>query len=206
MSKKPFVITIIVIVAIAGVLAIISASQGRSTTFTIKQPATRVAIFRTKDTQQPIKTVTSDQPTIRLKEGTYYFAVQGDKFAPERKEFIVGDANATVIVDPDYSSSYLANLLPAEIGAINTAITAKYPQTARDYEVVDGRLYKKGEWFGAIIKQKVDPRDITDLYRIILKKTDNTWQVVNRPEIIATTRLFPSVPPEVLQAINNIGE
>lgn len=204
MNKKTLLIVVsIITLSVLSVGVFIDRLKIQTVAFERQTGVSDIYLYLQSDSKEPYRTISSQQNTTKLKAGTYYYVAVGDNLDLKREQFTVAEDAITVQVNPEYTEAYLSQMLQNETAAISSAIIKKYAFAATEYEVVSGRLFQKGEWFGAIIKKRVDPRDITDLYRIILKKSDGEWTVVNRPEIIATTKLFPDVPIDILRAINS---
>ena len=115
-----------------------------------------------------------------------------------------GDSVYSKDIDPDYSKAYLENILKSEKDNILKVIENIYPNEKYDYNISSSELFKKGEWFGAIINRRTNRFDSTDLYLIIMNKTDGKWSMVHYPEIVVTKTNFPDVPIEVLNSVNNL--
>ncbi len=99
------------------------------------------------------------------------------------------------------------SLLLNEKPAISNAIATKYPSVFTEYALTHQTLYKKGEWAGGLLEPKVqDKREQKDPYRIVLRKQNDTWEVIRRPEYILTSSKYKDVPTDVLDAINLITE
>jgi hypothetical protein len=144
---------------------------------------------------------------LSLQNGSYFIIPEGEKVAKDEISFTVKDADMPVSVAPGYSRGYLDELLKTEKTAIEAAITSAYPAQMQTRTVEKGTLYKKGEWYGALLASNdpnLDLRSQTDYYRIILQKTDGAWKIINVPQLVLTTAEFKDVPQEILRDVNNM--
>lgn len=100
-----------------------------------------------------------------------------------------------------YSSEKLQVLLANELPLINQTINNKYPDQLKSYQLEEGRLYLKGEWFGGKLIKK-DSVEYSDKYLVVLKKENGNWQVVVTPDLALSSDVYPDIPKEVLSGVN----
>jgi len=145
---------------------------------------------------------------LSLQNGSYFVIPEGEKVAKDEIAFTVKDEDMSVSITPGYSREYLDELLKTEEAAINTAVTAAYPTQMQTRTIEKGTIFKKGEWFGALLVSNdpnLDLRSQTDYYRIILNKADGEWKVVGMPQLVLTTAEFKDVPDDILREVNKLA-
>lgn len=198
------IISIITIAIIIGAFLIGYFASLHSVGFIVKQPNLTVSVY-TKSDKTKINSFTSEKFSLSLPKGGYYYTINGKNIDGGAINFNVDKSDITINIDPDYSSAYLSSLLATEQDSILSVIKNTYPAIISNYTISDAKLFKKGEWYGAIIRQVVDPRSTADQYRVILKKENGKWAMVHYPEIVVTKTNFPNVPIEILTAVNDLN-
>ena len=196
-------ISVTTIAIIIGAFALNYFMSLHKVTFVVKQDDLTVSIYN-KSGDSKINSFKSNKFNLSLSNGDYYYIVGGKNIDTTKYSFSVKDSNTIITADPDYSSSYLISLLKTDQDSILSIIKNAYPSIINDYTITNMTLFKKGEWCGAIIRKNVNSRDITDSYRIILKKENDKWTMIHYPEIVVTKANFADVPTEVLNAVNNL--
>lgn len=201
--KIIILLSLIGVTVAGGVFAYLYLSSSRNITFDIQQPNVTVEIYKGTDTEKPIKTVDTTT-VVSLRDGEYYYVVSGDRYE-ETTENLLVDSDLSIAINPNYSREYLASLLDPQEKAIHNIISTTYADIINQYDIHPGELFNRGEWYGTVITKKVaDERQITDPYRIILLKENDTWRIVEQPEIVVTTTNQPTVPIDILRLINNL--
>lgn len=191
---------IILVVAVAAVIAALFLSdflQQKTVTFTLRDQGYSVEIGNTTST------ITSfdSSSAVRLKPGSYYYAVVGENFSTQRTPFTVTE-DETITVQPVYSDSYLANLSSEASAEIITLITTSYPQIAGRFITDEPKLLMKGDWAAGKLTQDVDPRQSPDVYRYIVQKVNGSWRIVAEPELTISKYTHPNIPLTVIRAAN----
>ena len=149
-----------------------------------------------------IRTVTTTD-TFKLKKGGYTVVLQDDKkqYASTLFSLTVADEPVSLDVKPGYSPAGLQTLLASEEPQIRSVLTSKYPQIGKSFSLAAGSLYRRGEWYAALLKP-TDPS--VDTYRIVLNKKDGHWSLaVDQPEIIISQVKYPAIPGSVLSDVDN---
>lgn len=154
----------------------------------------------------PIETLTASKE-LSLTKGRYYAIPEGGKdLLRDQIVFTVENKPLTVDIDPDLTADALAKQLASQTTAIQQAITVQFPLIGSDYTVASEKLFKKGEWYGALLTGKNDdPSAPGDYYRVVAHKEDGTWKVIKTPVLVLTTAEFTTVPKAVLTAINQLN-
>lgn len=197
------------IVPIIGFIIILCAGLGvhyllslRKVTLVIQKGTDSITLYTSKN--KTLKEL-SATGSIQLQEGTYYIIPKGKNIDDSKFFFNVENTEKTITVQPAYTTSFLASLLPNEIDEIKDAILKKYPNTFTSYTLSQGSLYGRGEWYGGLLKPVVsDNREQKDPYRVVLHKEKDTWNVVRRPEYTLNASRYKDVPIEILRKINAI--
>lgn len=190
---------IAVLVLVAGASFLISFHK---VSLTLQKEVTGATLYRAD--KQKIKHFTANN-TILLQSGKYYIIPEGDHVSQEAINLTVSSNDMTIDIDPYYTKEYLNDLFTQEKLSIRAAITSKYPLIITGYSLEQETLYKKGEWFGALLVPHIsDPRDQRDSYRIVLHKKNGNWEVIRRPEYVLTSSKYPDIPTDILRSINKL--
>jgi len=198
------IISVITLLIISGAFILSCLASLHSVSFIVKQPNLTVSVY-TKSNKAKINSFTSDRFSLSLPKGDYHYVIDGKNIDGNAINFNVDKSDITINIDPDYSSAYLSSLLATEKDSILSVIKNTYPAIISNYTISGAKLFKKGEWYGAVIRQIVDPRSTADQYRVILKKENGKWVMIHYPEIVVTKINFPNVPIEVLTAVNDLN-
>lgn len=140
---------------------------------------------------------------LSLRPGKYSVVPGGTNISTTPLPLTVKNDGAYVTVDPGYSGTYLDQLLDSELGSIQAAITAKYPTITQGFTLDRGVLYQYGDWYSALIVQNSPgPGARGDLYRVVLHKTNDTWNIAAGPAIVLSDQDYPDVPKSILSSTN----
>ena len=202
MKKKLYISIGMIILGLGIILGANYLLSLHKVTFTLDSNVTSAAIYRVDSHKiKDIKTNT----TILLQAGKYYLIPEGKNINEDKIGFTVNKGDMTVSINPDYTKEYLNTLLKTEKPLVEAVVASKYPTLIGNYTFQQETLYKRGEWFGALLAPKVDDaRDQLSPYRIILYKKDGKWEVLRRPEYVLNSSKYTNVPIEVLRAINKL--
>jgi hypothetical protein len=205
MSKpKLIIISFIIITLIALVTVGLYLLSFKDIVFIVKEPNLTVSIYKSND-DEVLAFFDDDKLEISLQKGDYFYKVSGAKTGEITQDFTIDNDSLEIIIDPDYSDIYLESVLYSEKNNILSVINNSYPTVINDYIIGELALFKKGEWCGVSLSKIVEDRSLSDEYRIILKKENNTWVIVGIPQIVATKYNFPEVPIEVLTLVNDLS-
>jgi len=197
--KKIITFAIIAIVIIIGFFVVREVLSYKSIGFDLKDSDYTVSIFNTD--KKKVSELTKSQ-SIQLKEGDYYYDINGDKFAQETVDFAVRESR-NITIDPDYSLTYLRDKAADATPNIVTLISNRYASLINKYTLEDFTLLKKGEWGIGYLVEKVDRR-IADpnIYRFIVHKDKDVWTISATPALTITKSTYPSIPPSVIDQVN----
>jgi len=203
MSRKAIIILSSILVAVAiGVSILLYVLSFRTVTFAIVPENVTIIVYN-QDSDQEIARLTQGG-TMRLQDGKYSVIPTHNDYAARSIPFTVDGEDMTITVDPDYSSTRLADLVGEEITAVNQLLKQTFPGTINNFTIENGTLYQKGEWYATILQQNSLPGGQQgDRYRVVLKKVDDTWQIAAGPEIVLSAQKFPDVPFAILTDINS---
>ena len=199
--KKLFIITfstiIVISLIITGVFYLLSL---RTVTFSLENTSS-ITVYNSKDKEMASLSSNGD---IKLQDGKYYVIPSGEGVATDKINFTVEGEDKTISINPPLTRDHLEKMLEKELPTIKVVISKKYGSLVDDYTLDNGSLYHHGEWFGGLLKLKVnDLRNLTDSYRIVLHKEDGEWTVIHRPEYILTSSRYSEVPVDILKDINS---
>jgi hypothetical protein len=202
MNKKALIIvTSLLIAVIAGVWSLSYFLSFKTVSFTIIPDGVNV-IIHNQDRNEIARF--SQDGSIRLQAGDYFAIPDHDNYSSASTPFTVEDQDITVSVDPSYSLERLEELLEADEQTITRIIRDAYPDTIDDFAIQPGKLYQKGEWYATTLEQNPLPGGQQgDVYRVVLHKVDNQWQIVAGPEIVLSAQKYTDVPYDILKDINS---
>ena len=175
--------------------------------------STTVGSITLYHTAGPTSSTTVGQPVgalssgviYKVRNGSYLLRPAGPKTDTTDTLIMVQGSPVTKNLDLDYSSSYLAQLLPAQQTAINSAIYATNPAIARLYVANPGALFHYGEWYGTTLSYIGSDTLSRDTLRLVMHLENGTWVLVsNPPQIYLRAPSYPTVPIKVLSRINAI--
>lgn len=162
---------------------------------------TRNSVEATGDAIQSI----SSGEEITLKKGLYALKPTGPKIDSDLIELSLGDQPTVKDLDVDFSDTYLAGELVKELDSITAAIQSSNSGIASLYRINNGKLYHHGEWFGTTLSYGGSDSLSRDTLRVVAKKEDGAWKVLtNPPQIMLSTKQFPSIPLSILSKVNDI--
>lgn len=101
------------------------------------------------------------------------------------------------------TASELTLLLQKEQAAIDSSITASFPQISTLYTIERGKLYHKGEWYGAILQYKGSESANRDTLRIVMQQKAGIWVLrTSQPQPLVSKQDIPNAPVSMLDDIN----
>jgi hypothetical protein len=201
MNKKTIIVWSLIA---AGVIAVIGLLlyflSFRTVTFTIVPDNLSVTIYNQES--QEVGKLQQDG-SLRLQDGTYAVAPEGNMFSNTAIPFTVEGQNMTVSIDPGYSDDHLKTLLQTEQAAITKVIKDAYSTVIGDFTVAPGKLYEKGEWYaGLVVQNPLGGGQFGDVYRTVLKKENDAWVVKADPSIVLSSSDYPDIPRAILSDSN----
>lgn len=153
---------------------------------------------------KPGKKITKPSASVRIKKGKTYIVSYTGTSGFATSTSIITPETTSVSIDPDYSAEKLGKMLDAEIGAINTAITASGTAIDTLYTIQRGTLSHFGEWYFTTLKYNGSTDDqSSDTLVVGLQKKQGTWTAVLTPDIIFTTAAYPDVSRDFINAGND---
>lgn len=211
MKKRSIIIGIILTLVVTAAVALRLLLPAQQLTadvrFNLHLPNMAVDIFKrseqTTGTAAKVASITNNA-TVPLTHGDYYYLVSGENIAPESVNFTVTAAK-TVEVTPVYTDAYLEFALQPELAAINDAIKRSYPLAGDKYTIHKGRLYQQGQWYATTLTDKRStPKNPYDIYRIVLLKENGAWQPMTKPELVVSSIEYPGLPMAMLRTLNQL--
>lgn len=156
-------------------------------------------------TPKPIKTTKTSGKTFELRKGKYIIQYEGTEGYEGRfVSFNLGDTPKKISLSPDFTKEKLEKILTNELPSINTTIAAEYPRVTL-YEIQRGNLLKNGEWYVSSLKYIGSDQYNDDTLKIVLKKSNNSWEVASHPPNISLNKYSnPNIPIEILVAANSL--
>ena len=104
---------------------------------------------------------------------------------------------------PKQTKIDLLKQLQLEESTILGVLTTAYPKITTDYNIAEGKLYDKGEWYGTTLTYRGKENLSRDTLRVLMQKKQGLWVLrTTPPQILLSTVEFPDVPKSVLMQIN----
>lgn len=154
------------------------------------------------DSETPKHTFSSNQ-TVSLRTGEYVSIITGEGIEPQISEFGVTDDTTNTYV-LRYSEAKLKSILREQHSEIRNAVYKYFPTlkpNANIWKFIDEKLHEQGQWYTATFRERKDPH--ADIYRLVVEKNNDTWQVVtDPPDLVITANRYPTVPRNVLVDLN----
>lgn len=145
----------------------------------------------------------TEDTELRLRSGEYSIEPSGDRINEDPIDLVIED-DTEIFIDPDYSNAYISQLIRGQSTEILQPIQQALGASVQNYTIAQGTLHQKGAWYSTFIRRELDdPREETDIYRIVLKNSDSGWETVAGPDLILTEVDNPDVDFEVLSSVNN---
>lgn len=199
MNKRRIIVLIIIALVIVGaVLGMNELLSYKKVSLVFKQSDVTISLYTAAN--KKLSSV-SDNGTITLKTGQYYYVPTNQKYDASSVYFTV-TGDQTVEINPQYSATYLALLLTKQKDTIHAALTAAYPTLNAGYIIGDEQLSHFGQWYSAKLIERVSGGNEPDVYRVILKNENNTWHIAVSPRLVVSIAEFPAVPADVIRQVN----
>lgn len=201
--KSKFIITVLLFIVIAsGSFIWWYTANNRDIVFDVKKSPLTVKITdRNKNT---VATITSSTK-LTLQDGTYYAYPSGNDVDQSAIAFTTSKSNTKITIDPSISLATLDKNLANEREAIQKVLFAKYPYLTARLNIDKGQLLRQADWYITTLSYKDSTNDSPkDVYKVILHKVNDTWDVVGSPQIVPTKYNFPDVPIDVIKSAYNL--
>lgn len=215
MKKRMIFITLLLLILVSAIGVWKYVNSFQQVTVTMKNPVGTLSldVFKAvvvdhdpEKVGNKIKTLTTTS-TLKLKKGSYLLVPSGENLNTAPLNIHLSDEPLTYDVNVPYSDTHLESLVQTEYKAIHTALTSTYNNFDALYTHVPGKLFGRGEWYGATIRHVVGPFDDPngDTLRVLLKKDGTTWTLLSKPPMpVLSAPDFRDVPIEILRDINKI--
>jgi len=200
--------SILFILAVIGIGILFYVKDYKQVTFSANYDTDIILSNPTDSTNKTIATIKNNTSTW-LKKQEYKVSYSNSSLAPETTAVKVDDSTSKITLTPNLTSTALNSLLQPQQATIDAKIKSAITSTSA-YVLTTGNLYHRGEWYGTTIQvyhvASTDP-DISnpgdvDTYYIVLKKNGNDWSVAAGPSLILTKPANPSVPSDIIDALN----
>lgn len=205
MKKKIIIISIVSIILIASLAILGYLLSLKNINFIFSSNVSEITIYKKQDYDKknnPIKITESQK--IKLQTGDYVIIPTGTIITKNPIDIAVSK-DEQISIDPDYSLTYLSSIAINSKNDVFKALSDKYPDLIKDYNIKFENAYQKGEWFGGLLVNKNStPDSKKDIYRFVAYKKDKTWEIINYPELILSKSKYTNTPIEILNSINNI--
>lgn len=197
----PFIIFIVFVV---GALITVQYIQSHKTIEIKFSNISNVSLVESR-TLKPFTTVAKSGEKITVsKDVKYKITYKGDE-GYAGGEIDIDNRKDSIEIKPYYSIEKLESLLTdADVNSIRNKIKDTYlPNTLNSYSIERGRLYHFGDWYSTSLTYNQDYNDVSDTLHIIAKKTVQGWEIVADPNITFNRFNNPTIPVDILQAVNS---
>lgn len=145
--------------------------------------------------------------TLTLKKGKYVVVSSASSdYNSQTSTVTLAEQPEKVVIDPQYNTKKLGDLLNENLATIKQVITQKLSPSIASYEIRPGKLYENGEWYATTVIPKLSEEErrlnYTDTYRIVLRKANSTWVVATLPELTLSHLVYPDIPKDILVDVN----
>jgi hypothetical protein len=140
---------------------------------------------------------------FKLQQGTYTMSPESGDIKMENDKLNVVD-NMSVTIRVTFSDEKLKELLTSGLQQeLDTIISAKYPTQMADFVLNSGRLYGNADYYGTTINTLAGQWDGTfSVYRVVLARGNNGWNVVAGPALALSKYEYPDIPEYILRDLN----
>ena len=207
MNKKYTVVGLVVaFIVIASIITYSYFANTRNVIITIQDAAT-IKLYERKVPEGRFELVNSNiksGETVRITpEYEYQVEYTGNQgFASDTISLDV--RNSSLQASADFSDDRLKTLYNSEKTSIEQVLLAKYPNVKDLYTITESKLYKRGQWYGALLAYKGSGIFNTDDLRVVMKKENGTWVAPWVPMPSLNKYAQKDVPIDVLQKINSL--
>lgn len=202
MNKKNIIIliSVIIICVIFGLVALfIKQTSSYNVTITFDKENISAAIINSK-TNETAATINGNS-TIQLPSGTYSinFFSKDKSIREESVTLAVDNKDTSAEIKTVFTDTYVKQVIAREKKLIDTSLYGKYPELSTNYSKQNESIIgNKAEWYVASFEEKVEEKNNGDVYTVILKKENNSWQIKTRPQLINTIYNTSDIPEDIL--------
>ena len=205
MKKKIIIISIVVTILIAMSVILGYLLSLREIDFEFSSNVSEITLYKKQDYDKKNNPIKIDESKkIKIQTGEYVIIPTGTIITNNPINITVSK-DEQISIDPDYSLNYLSSIALKEKDNIYKLLAEKYPNLIKDYDIKSEIAFQKGEWFGGLlINKNSTPNSKKDIYRFVAYKNNQTWEIVNYPELLLSQLNYPKVPSEILNSINQL--
>ena len=179
-------------------------------------------VIGTLDSKNNLKKIiktTSTKKNIRLHNGNYAVKyLGGSDFQTTNTTITVSKSIELTTPELSFVNSKLNQLLNNEKATIEQEALASF--NSAGYQITDEYLYKQGEWCGIrlipaawydpsvpadFVPRPTNDNNTQDILKVILNKQNGRWVVAAQPSVVFWIDNYPSIPQEIIQAVNKLG-
>ncbi|MCL2445110.1 hypothetical protein FWD07_03280 [Candidatus Saccharibacteria bacterium] len=147
----------------------------------------------------------TENASFWLRRGEFEMRAELENYTILAPIFIVEEWT-TIDVDVIFSDTRLAELLTDETSErLEAVFWRNYSELVRDFEVVERRLFLRGDWYGIVLEESgVERGNEPVRVRGIMQRVSGEWSIVGEPEVLLTAATHPEVPRDILRKINRL--
>lgn len=142
--------------------------------------------------------------THRVKKAIYNFKIVPEKYTNNHQELDLNN-NFELHLEPDFSNQYAQQIFQQDIKQVSDLLIQKYNFiTLKQPQII---FKNRGEYLIATISElpnSVRVYDAVDVFKVIFRKNQTTWQQLTEPQLIFYQNDFPDIPKTVLDTANSI--
>ena len=190
MKKKYIVIVVVAVVLFLVVGTTLSVLSKKKVSFDL--PEGNYSVVVSTDKGKKVKEL-QESTVITLKKGNYIYSIIGDAYKPKTSSFTV-DVAKTISIHPEYRPSHISEITADAQSSIAAVLEKKYPSVG-DITIEDVAVSPDIQWAYGTLTLNGSP---TDLYRFIVKRSNNKWSPVVTPAIVIPKSALKDVPETIL--------
>jgi hypothetical protein len=216
---KFLVLAVLLTGGLVGV-SILTSSQTLTITYASTNPLVKTSVYKLLDANEGdpgqavdpknlVKEVTQTSK-FKLRKGRYAVVTSGSPdYQTQSSSVILGGTAQSVGVDPTYSTAKLQSQLVKEQATLVQTVTTTVPAFTNKYKITSGKLYQRGDWYGALIVPNLTDDQLStqyvDNYRLVAHKENGVWKVLTLPpELIISSLKYPNIPHDILVDVNKL--
>ena len=201
----------IVIGSILGIIELAKYLSLRDVTFILSDRTQSAIIYQDYDshTLMPTKVAeVSNGDIVKIADGDYDAIPLGADIDTTPVRFTVSSDTRTVMIDPDFSETYLADRLIRESPTLQAILRDKYSPVIDGYTINEGQLLGDGSWYVTSILGKPPEGqwglENVNRFRVILHQQDSHWQVVAEPSLVLNYKDYSDIPKNIIKTANSL--
>lgn len=145
--------------------------------------------------------------SLAIKPGEYTYTLEGDNIDNSRRDITIKPSDNDIVISyAPYSRAHLNQMLQSQESEIRSLMTREYTSKTENYRIQKMQLLDRGQYAAVLMAPShVDVDNPVNVYRTILQKSGESWQVTAGPELLLTTTNTRDIEKHILQEVNNLA-